>query len=142
MSKNAFPSIGWWSQKLCGCAGLLLVANGCAVAQTQDMACGDPFHNHFGPYDYRTATKAQRDIVESYHFTHAVETLQHGQSTTNIGADIAYTLRVFPNNPRALSAMAELARREKPQSRRAPNIPLIAGSTGLSGFDPMTAPSD
>src|SRR5690606_4394679 len=31
----------------------------------------------------------------------------------NIAADISYTLRAFPNHPRALNAMANLARREQ-----------------------------
>ena len=93
-----------------------LVAALCLVPDTvgaQDPVCGDPFRNHFGPFDYNTATQPQRDIVERFHFTEQVATLRRGQSTFNIGADIAYTLRVFPNHPRALMSMASLAQREK-----------------------------
>jgi predicted Zn-dependent protease len=110
-TKVAFPRIGWKTSSLRLCTGLLFFAS--TVAHSQDAACGDPFHNHFGPFDYRTATKGQRDIVESYHFTAAVATLRHGESTNKLGADISYTLRVFPNHPRALLAMSDLARREK-----------------------------
>ena len=88
------------------------------------MGCGDPFHNNVGPFDYRTATKAQRDIVETYHFTQSVETLRHGQSTSKIGADIAYTLRAFPNHPRALLAMGDLARRERTAEPKGAGYPV------------------
>jgi tetratricopeptide (TPR) repeat protein len=65
----------------------------------------------FGPFDYRTATAAQKNIVERAHFTPSVEALQKGNTTVYIGGDIAYTLRVFPNHPRALHAMTRLAKR-------------------------------
>ena len=107
----ASSRIVWRTSSRWLCAGLFFFAS--AVSQAQDAACGDPFHNHFGPFDYRTATKGQRDIVESYHFTAAVATLRHGESTNKLGKDISYTLRAFPNHPRALLAMADLARREK-----------------------------
>ncbi|MBK8689378.1 MAG: hypothetical protein IPN24_13395 [Betaproteobacteria bacterium] len=84
-----------------------------AFTQAEVMVCGNPFENHYGPFDYRTATKPQRDIVERHHFTADVATLKRGASTIVIGADISYTLQVFPNHPRALMAMADLARREK-----------------------------
>jgi len=74
--------------------------------------CGD-LKNFYGPYDYQTADSELRARIEDYHFTPKVAALQAGQSTMDIGADIAYTLRVFPNHPRALYAMAELGRRQK-----------------------------
>jgi len=88
----------------------VLLASPHVMAQVN--ACGD-LKNHYGPLDYRTAPQSERDLIENYHFTPKVAALKEGQSTTYIGADIAYTLRVFPNHPRALYAMAELARREK-----------------------------
>jgi Tfp pilus assembly protein PilF len=82
-----------------------------ATATAQD-ACGS-LENHFGPFDYRTAPADKRKMVESYHFTRDVETLRKGNTSMNIGADISYTLRVFPNHARALNSMANLARRQK-----------------------------
>jgi len=73
--------------------------------------CGS-LENGYGPFDYRTATPAQKHIVESYHFTQPVEALQQGKTTT-LGGDIDYTLRAFPNHRRALLAMMRLGQREK-----------------------------
>ncbi len=73
--------------------------------------CG-PLENAVGPYDYRTATPAQRHIVENYHFTPPVEALRHG-ATGAIGADLDYTLRAFPNHARALYALSRYAQRLK-----------------------------
>ncbi len=75
-------------------------------------ACGS-LDNHFGPFDYRATPPDKRRMVESYHFTREVETLRKGHTSMNIAADISYTLRVFPNHPRALNSMANLARRQK-----------------------------
>jgi tetratricopeptide (TPR) repeat protein len=50
--------------------------------------------------------------VEGAHFTSQVEDLVRGDSGY-LGTDIAYTLEHFPNHPRALSAMAQLALRQK-----------------------------
>ena len=66
----------------------------------------------FQPIDYRVASQAQRELVEKFHFTPKVATLQSGESG-ELGADISYTLRAFPNHPRALYAIAELGRRQK-----------------------------
>jgi hypothetical protein len=74
--------------------------------------CGDPFSNAYGPFDYRMATPEQRNLVETYHFTPAVEALRSG-STGAIGTDLDYTLRAFPNHPRALMAMVRLGHHEK-----------------------------
>jgi tetratricopeptide (TPR) repeat protein len=72
-------------------------------------ACG-PIANAFGPYDYRTVDAATRHKVEDYHFTPAVEQAVGG-ATGGFGGDIDYTLRVFPNNPRALLALSKYALR-------------------------------
>lgn len=82
-----------------------------APAVYAQAGCGS-LQNHFGPYDYRTAPAERRKIVEDYHFTPQVEHLRKGQSGSNIASDLSYTLRAFPNHPRALNAMANLARRE------------------------------
>lgn len=74
--------------------------------------CG-PLTNHFGPFNYRDPNfKAERPLVENAHFTPDVERLKAG-STGPIAGDISYTLKVFPNHPRALMSMANLALREK-----------------------------
>jgi tetratricopeptide (TPR) repeat protein len=74
--------------------------------------CGNPFENAYGPFDYRTATRDQKKVVEANHFTTSVETLQAG-ITSALGGEIDYTLRAFPNHPRALMAMVRLSEREK-----------------------------
>lgn len=132
----------------------LLQAGALALAATLSHApavyaqegCGS-LENHFGPYDYRTAPADRRKIVEDYHFTPQVEHLRTGQSGANIAKDLTYTLRAFPNHPRALNAMANLARREgtiKPNGSAftlecwfkralafAPNDPNVLGVYGV-----------
>jgi tetratricopeptide (TPR) repeat protein len=98
--------------------GMLIMAL-CAVgslsaplAWSQEGSCGDPFKNAFGPYDYRTATSAQRNVVEQHHFTAEVESLRSGITGT-IGGEIDYTLRAFPNHPRALMSIVRLGQRDR-----------------------------
>jgi tetratricopeptide (TPR) repeat protein len=94
-----------------------------AAAQSLDLpppvggACGD-WTAGYGPLDYRLATPQQIDIVERNHFNASVETLQKGMTSITAGGDLTYTLRAFPNHPRALAAMSRLVRkegREKPK---------------------------
>jgi hypothetical protein len=73
--------------------------------------CGE-YYNAYGPFDYRSANRQQRLLVENAHFTRGVETLTKG-STGPFGHDIGYTLAVFPNHPRAIGTMARLAEKEK-----------------------------
>ncbi len=97
--------------KLKGCVLAVLLA--VAIdGHAQSLDCGD-FTGHYGPFDYRTADKKLRDRIEQYHFTPDVAALRKGASTTNIAGDISYTLAVFPNHPRALMAISDLARKEK-----------------------------
>ncbi len=84
-----------------------------APASAQEaQGCG-PLGNAYGPWDYSdAAVRAQRlSIVEQYHFTSEVEALQAGHSG-DLAHDIDYTLRAFPNHPRALWAMARLQLRD------------------------------
>lgn len=74
--------------------------------------CG-PLKNHFGPYDYRTASSEQRKLVEGVHFTPKVESLQGGNTSNSAGGDMNYTLKVFPNHHRALMAVIKLSEKEK-----------------------------
>ena len=83
-----------------------------AGAQVQSgWFCGG-LETGYGPFDYRTTPKDKRDVVERHHFTPKVVALAGGQSSSQIGADIAYTLHAFPNHPVALDAMARLGRKE------------------------------
>ena len=50
------------------------------------------------------------EFIEVRHFPSHVERLIRGEKGT-IAGDIAYTLRAFPNHPRALRSAAELTRR-------------------------------
>ncbi len=66
-----------------------------------------------GPFDYRdpAAKKNWLGNVEGNHFNKDVEQLIGGiASTTGPFNDLAYTLRVFPNHPRALNSMARYLR--------------------------------
>lgn len=90
-----------------------------SLAHAQVNGCGS-LHNHYGPFDYRTAHPTQKEIVEIAHFSAGVEALTQ-RMTGPFGGDIAYTLRVFPNHPRALQAMERLVAKEKrnpPQDAR------------------------
>lgn len=96
---------------------LLLVSillGGSASAEVGEIACGS-LKNHYGPYDYRTSSSAGRELVEKVHFTYKVESLRGGNTTMTAGGDLNYTLRVFPNHPRALMAVIKLAEKEKTQ---------------------------
>ena len=90
---------------------IVSVAASPVPAEILAPGCG-VLRNAEGPWDYRTASPKQRSLIERYHFTEPVASLTRGESAP-LGADISYTLRAFPNHPRALMAMAELARREK-----------------------------
>lgn len=68
--------------------------------------CGDlnGRAGQYGPYDYRKHPE-KAPLVEQFHFTPKVEALSGGESTAKLGGDIGYTLRAFPNHPRALYAL-------------------------------------
>ena len=94
----------------------VLAAGGVSAAASAQGACGG-FENNFGPFDYY-AHPDKHSIVERFHFTPDVENLVRGASTTHPGGDISYTLRVFPNHPRALNAMARLGAKENSSKPR------------------------
>ena len=88
----------------------LVVVIALAIAQpaaADEATCGT-LRNSYGPYDYRTASPRQIQLVEDYHFTPSVEELKHGKSGLTIGGDLDYTLRAIPNHHRALVAMMNL----------------------------------
>src|SRR5262249_50846206 len=73
--------------------------------------CADAMAFQPTALDYRTATVPEKNGGESYHFPQNAELLQSGTSG-NLGADISFTLRAFPNHPRALTAMIRLGQRD------------------------------
>lgn len=93
--------------------GLALPVLFASSAQAQLQVCGNPFQNHFGPFDYRTATAKQRRAVESVHYTAEIQQMKAGATVTNLAGDLAYTLRVFPNHHGALKTMADWSIRTK-----------------------------
>jgi len=84
--------------------------------QAADNYCGElspPEQN--GPYDYTNPINRQNgnlSIVESNHFDRDVKNLVKG-ITGDLGGDIDYTLRSFPNHHPALQSMARLSLRDK-----------------------------
>ncbi len=84
-----------------------------ALAQVGAQSCGNPFVNHYGPWDFRTTTPASRAIVERVHFTPGVESLTRQATSTyrEMARDVAYTLGVYPNHHRALITMRRLSER-------------------------------
>lgn len=93
--------------------GLGLLAFGvAAVAAAQgNPACGS-LKVGYGPYDYRSQ-QDKLEIVERFHFSPEVESLQRGISTSKVGGDLSYVLRAFPNHHRALMSMVKLAAKER-----------------------------
>ena len=79
--------------------------------------CGS-LKNHFGPFDYRSASAENRRLVEGTHFTPKVESLAGGNTTISPGGDMGYTLNVFPNHHRALMALIKLSEKEKTDKPR------------------------
>lgn len=84
----------------------------CATQAYAEGVCGS-LENAYGPYDYRVVPPGNRKIVETHHFTAAVERLSSGNTTVTPGPDIAYTLRAMPNHHRALQAMMNLSFKER-----------------------------
>ena len=87
-------------------------------AHAQGSGCG-PIANAFGPFDYRTEKGNSLYLVESAHFTPAVEALIRGNAGY-LGGDLDYTLRAFPNHHRALMSVMRYG--EKTKSPQPPNL--------------------
>jgi tetratricopeptide (TPR) repeat protein len=92
------------------------VASVLAIAADSVQAanfCGE-LTNAFGPFDYRKRAEfpSELHLVESAHFTAEVAQGIKG-NTGNIGADLDYTLRAWPNHPQALAAISKVALRGK-----------------------------
>lgn len=86
-------------------------ASGAMGMGISEYSCGTVASpGQFGPFDYRTVSSEIRHRVEDYHFTPQVEQGISGQSGY-LGGDLDYTLRAFPNNPRALLAISRASSR-------------------------------
>jgi hypothetical protein len=97
---------------------LLVSISVSAQVDAKELDCPTLKHG-YGPFDYRTATPEQKHLVEGAHFFPNVEYLRKGTShpsrryTVVPGGEIDYTLRAFPNHPRALLAMSRWSIQEK-----------------------------
>jgi hypothetical protein len=94
-----------------------------ASAQGAAPVCGD-LANHYGPFDYRTSSTELRERIENFHFTPQVEGLIRGESSMVLGADLNYTLRVFPNHHRALLSLMRYGKRLKSPQPAGLNFPV------------------
>jgi len=90
----------------------LALLSATVVSAQENTVCGSLENPAYGPLDYRTATPLQRNLVERAHFTEEQFALRKGK-TGALGWDIGYTLRAYPNHPRALLAMQRLVEKEK-----------------------------
>jgi Flp pilus assembly protein TadD len=93
----------------------LIVTAGAADLHAREVPphCGNLAAPGSQIYDYTNSEdKKMLATVEAFHFTSDVENLRAG-ATGTIGADLNYTLLMFPNHHRALAAMGKLAQREK-----------------------------
>ncbi len=86
---------------------LLLSASSVNAVTDNEFVCG-ALEASFGPFDYRVTPIDRKQLVEGAHFTREVELLIRGNASGKdpLG-DISYTLRVFPNHPRALKSIME-----------------------------------
>ena len=87
--------------------------------------------NKHGPYNYRTATKGEKDLVERAHFNEHFEAYRLGKvkfqkkydrNIETPAAGFGYTLWAFPNHYRALVAIEDLSFRQK--SDKLDGLPL------------------
>lgn len=98
------------------------------VIEIDESMCGE-LKNHYGPYDYRTASRDSKILVEGAHFTRDVENLKGFYNETRgirspVGGDLDYTLRAFPNHPRALWTMVRLSIRDKTEKPKGARYPV------------------
>lgn len=104
-------------------AALLMIPHAGMQAQELPASCGVlRMEGRFGPYDYRAdhyipentyrSHQALLSIVESRHFTPNIEANIRGNTSTQPGPDMVYTLHAFPNHHRALLSMIALGEKE------------------------------
>jgi len=129
LKRNRLARICTHRNRASGLAVAALLALACTASHAEESN-GCPILRHgYGPFDYRVASTDQKSLVEGAHFFPGVENLRRGAHHPNRGYvvlpgnELDYTLRAFPNHPRALLALSRLAQRdhtERPEGTKAP----------------------
>ena len=130
----AIPTMRWIRQSF----RVLAVLFAASTVHAGEMDCG-VLKNYFGPFDYRdpqnmVATGAdpmgRLKRVENAHFADETKLLNLKRiNLEHLVADIAYTLRAFPNHPEALNALSRLEKLvggKLPQNAITPFTPKIS----------------
>lgn len=94
------------------------------ATERYDHDCGPLFNRgQYGPFDYRTLSPGDRELVDGAHFSYEYQAYLLGQTRStrpgNPGppaAGFGYTLWAFPNQVRALAAMEDLGIRHKTET--------------------------
>jgi tetratricopeptide (TPR) repeat protein len=89
-----------------------------ATAQTAEKPLCDEVGHTRGDY---VSDRKWLKLVEDFHFTPNIEALTVKGDPTNIGSNLDYTIRSFPNHHRALSTLVRFGERTK--SDRPPGLP-------------------
>jgi tetratricopeptide (TPR) repeat protein len=100
------------------------------VANLATAAESTNYGKQFGPFDYynhRTPASAY-GAVESVHFGVRTELLLRQGNFCNYWSDLDYTLRAFPNHPKALMKMAEFLKA---------HVACEIGGSKISGHSPL-----
>jgi len=113
-------------------AGLLVLSPQSSLAQSApwvgETLYGEKCEGRYVPgrevldYRNRASFEGKLNMIETTHFTKGVETLTKGSTSSAMG-DIDFTLRVFPNHPRALNSVVQFSlqhKRHPPQERGLP----------------------
>lgn len=93
---------------------LALFILGMGIALPAALAKND---GQFGPFDYYDTAKTPAHayaVVERAHFGPKTELFRRQGNWCAYWADLDYTLRAFPNHPKALVAMAEFLKTQRP----------------------------
>lgn len=90
----------------------ILVISIISTNLTAASYCGDLQAGGAGGDYTNSEDKRNLRTVEEYHFTPNVEKLISG-SSGSVGADLSYTLLMFPNHHRALAAFGNLSLKDK-----------------------------
>jgi len=124
-----------WTRALVGLAFALSCCQQ-AQAQVSSAACGSLQNaaGRFGPFDYRAdhfkpppGESRQHagllKLVNDAHFTPEAEARLRGVST-EMGGDLSFALRAFPNHHRALLAMMRLGEKQKSAQPKGAEFPV------------------
>ncbi|HUW38668.1 MAG TPA: tetratricopeptide repeat protein [Rhodocyclaceae bacterium] len=93
----------------------LCSSNSYAEEVYNERICGPMINNAGtyinGPYDYRRTTQANKDLVENTHFNYPEKIMGNSKerNRVNVWFQFVYTLKIFPNSPRALAAIDRLS---------------------------------